>query len=79
MQFDQAISIAESELSLTKVRSTRFRALQFLNSIAPPGNDPVAVSSEAQAEVVMDAAAQDKAFFDLRSWTRQRFCIVRRC
>jgi hypothetical protein len=61
LQFDQAISIAEGEFSLTKVRSTRFRALQFLNSIAPPGNDPVAVSSEAQAEVVMDAAAQDKA------------------
>jgi hypothetical protein len=61
LQFDQAISIAEGEFSLTKVRSTRFRALQFLNSIAPAGNDPVAVSSEAQAEVVMDAAAQDKA------------------
>jgi hypothetical protein len=45
LQFDQAISIAESELLLTKVRSTRFRALQFLSSIAPAGNDPVAVSS----------------------------------
>ena len=60
LQFDQAISIAESELLLRKVRSTRFRALQFLSSIAPAGNDPVAVSSEAQAQVVMDAAAQDK-------------------
>jgi hypothetical protein len=59
-QFDQALSIAESELMLTKVRSTRFGALQFLSSIAPTGNDPVAASSEAQAHVVMDAAAQDE-------------------
>jgi hypothetical protein len=54
----QALSIAESELMLTKVRSTRFGAMQFLSSIAPAGNDPVAASSEAQAHVVMDAAAQ---------------------
>lgn len=54
LQFDQALSIAESELMLTKVRSTRFGALQFLSSIAPAGND------EAQAHVVMDAAAQDE-------------------
>ena len=60
LQFDQALSIAESELMLTKVRSTRFGALQFLRSIAPAGNDPVAASSEAQAQVVMDAAAQDE-------------------
>src|SRR5215470_11466809 len=49
LQFDQAFSIAESELMLTKVRSTRFCTLKFLSSIAPPGNDPVAASSEAQA------------------------------
>jgi hypothetical protein len=60
LQFDQALSIAESELMLTKVRSTRFGALQFLSSIAPAGNDPVAASSEAQAQVVMDAAVQDE-------------------
>jgi hypothetical protein len=60
LQFDQALSIAESELMLTKVRSTRFGALQFLSSIAPAGNDPVAASSEAQAHAVMDAAAQDE-------------------
>jgi len=60
LQFDQALSIAESELMLTKVRSTRFGALQVLSSIAPTGNDPVAASSEAQAHVVMDAAAQDE-------------------
>ena len=61
LQFDQALNIAESELMLTKVRSTRFGALQFLSSIAPAGNDPVAAaSSEAQAHVVMDAAAQDE-------------------
>jgi hypothetical protein len=60
LQFDQALSIAESELMLTKVRSARFGALQFLSSIAPAGNDPVAASSEAQAHVVMDAAAQDE-------------------
>jgi hypothetical protein len=60
LQFEQALSIAESELILTKVRSTRFGALQFLSSIAPAGNDPVAASSEAQAQVVMDAATQDE-------------------
>jgi len=60
LQFDQALSIAESELMLTRVRSTRFGALQFLNSIAPAGNDPVSASSEAQAQVVIDAAAQDE-------------------
>jgi hypothetical protein len=60
LQFDQALSIAESELMLTKVRSTRFGALQFLSSIAPAGNDPVAASSEALAQVVMHAAAQDE-------------------
>jgi hypothetical protein len=60
LQFDQALSIAESELMLTKVRSTRFGSLQFLSSIAPTGNDPVAASSEAQARVVIDAAAQDE-------------------
>jgi hypothetical protein len=58
LQFDQALSIAESELMLTKVRSTLFGALQFLSSIAPAGNEPVA--AEAQAHVVMDAAAQDE-------------------
>ena len=36
-QFDQALSIAESELMLTKVRSSRFGALHFLSSIAPAG------------------------------------------
>ena len=30
LQFDQALSIVESELMLTKVRSTRFGALQIL-------------------------------------------------
>ena len=60
LQFDQALSIAESELMLTKVRSTRFGALQFLSSIAPAGNDPVAASSETQAHVVVGAAAQDE-------------------
>ena len=71
LQFDQSLSIAASELMLIKVRSTRFGALQFLSSIAPAGNDPVAASSEAQAhsvsasseaqaQVVIDAAAQDE-------------------
>jgi len=60
LQFDQALSIAESELMLTKVRSTRFGALQLLSSIAPAGNDPVAASSEAPAHMDIDAAAQDE-------------------
>jgi len=59
LQFDQALSIAESELMLTKVRSTRFGALQLLSSIAPAGNDPVAASSDP-AHMDIDAAAQDE-------------------
>jgi len=45
---------------LTKVRSTRFGALQFLSSIAPAGNDLVPASSEAPAHMDIDAAAQDE-------------------
>jgi hypothetical protein len=60
LQFEQALSIAESELLLTKVRSIRFRALKSLSSIAPAGNDPAVASSEAEAELVMGAAVQDK-------------------
>jgi hypothetical protein len=59
-RFQLALSIAESELMLTRVRSTRFGALQFLSSIAPAGNDPVANSTEAQAQPVIDAPAQDE-------------------
>ena len=53
LQFDRALSIAESELMLTKVRSTRFGALRLLSSIAAAGKDPVAASSEAPAHMDM--------------------------